>query len=167
MAATLRAELERQGLAVSHSAALELVARQLGLANWNVLAARIAVTEPPAVALEPPVPILRIYDLAVAMAFYRDWLGFRLDWEHRFGEDFPLYAQLSRGACRLHLSQHHGDASPGGAVFIPLRGIAAFHQELSAKPNPFMRPGLITVEWGIELAVTDPFSNRLRFCEHA
>ncbi len=38
------------------------------------------------------VPILRIFDVAKAMEFYIDFLGFSVDWEHRFGENFPLYA---------------------------------------------------------------------------
>lgn len=46
MARTLRQHLVERRIEVSHSDCLELVARQLGAANWNVLAARIeAVTE--------------------------------------------------------------------------------------------------------------------------
>jgi hypothetical protein len=28
-----------------------------------------------------------------------------------------------------------------------------------------MRPGVEKVGWGLEMTVTDPFGNRLRFCE--
>jgi hypothetical protein len=56
-----------------------------------------------------PVPLLRIFDEAQAMACYVDWLGFKQDWQHRFGPDFPLYAQISRGAAVLHLTGHWGD----------------------------------------------------------
>jgi catechol 2,3-dioxygenase-like lactoylglutathione lyase family enzyme len=38
------------------------------------------------------VPILRILDVAKAKEFYGDFLGFQIDWEHRFGPDLPLYA---------------------------------------------------------------------------
>ena len=35
------------------------------------------------------VPIFRIFDEQKAMEFYIDFLGFALDWEHRFEENFP------------------------------------------------------------------------------
>ena len=63
--------------------------------------------------------ILRIFDEAKAKDFYLGFLGFGLDWEHRFEPDMPLYAQISLGECVIHLSEHHGDASPGSAVRVP------------------------------------------------
>ena len=62
--------------------------------------------------LGPAIPILRIFDEAKAREFYAGFLGFTFDWEHRFEPGTPLYAQVSRGDCRLHLSEHHGDAHP-------------------------------------------------------
>ena len=62
-----------------------------------------------------PIPILRLFDEAAARAFYVDFLGFRVDWEHRFEADLPLYMQLTLGDCVLHLSGHHGDATPAPA----------------------------------------------------
>ena len=50
--------------------------------------------------LSAPTPILRSFDAAKAREFYVDFLGFKVDWEHRFGDNFPLYMQVSRG--RLH-----------------------------------------------------------------
>jgi len=41
MAKVLRLSLAERGLALTHAECLELVARQFGLPNWNVLAARI------------------------------------------------------------------------------------------------------------------------------
>src|SRR5687768_18025800 len=58
-------------------------------------------------------PILRIFDEAKAREFYVDFLGFKVDWEHRFEAGLPLYMQVSRDQCILHLSEHHGDCSPG------------------------------------------------------
>lgn len=55
-------------------------------------------------------PTLRIFDEARAREFYLGYLGFRIDWEHRFAPGMPLYLQVSRDDCVLHLSQHHGDA---------------------------------------------------------
>ena len=44
-------------------------------------------------------PILRIFDEAKAKEFYVDFLGFKVDWEHRFEEGLPLYMQISRDGC--------------------------------------------------------------------
>ncbi len=43
------------------------------------------------------IPILRSFDEGKLRAFYLDYLGFVIDWEHRFGPDMPLYLQVSRG----------------------------------------------------------------------
>lgn len=110
-------------------------------------------------------PILRIFDEALARGFYLDWLGFAADWEHRFDATAPLYMQIRRAGLVLHLSGHYGDATPGATVFIPTLGLAAFHAELCTRPNPHMRPGLEPLPWGTQMQVTDPFGNRLRFCE--
>ncbi len=168
MARTLKAELAKANLDITHSHALELVARQLGFDQWNILAARIAAKPDPSqaeIGLESPIPIFRIFDVDKAMEFYRDFLGFSVDFEHRFGENFPLYCQVSRGTCVLHLTEHAGDASPGAKAFTWMRGIKAFHAELTAKDYRYLKPGLENAPWGLEMTVTDPFSNRIAFCE--
>lgn len=58
-------------------------------------------------------PILRIFDETKAVEFYVDFLGFRIDWQHRFEANFPLYLQVSRGECVLHLSEHHATPHRG------------------------------------------------------
>jgi hypothetical protein len=50
-------------------------------------------------------PILRIFDEAKAREFYVDFLGFKIDWEHRFEPGTPLYMQVSKDECLLHLSE--------------------------------------------------------------
>ncbi|MGC4006656.1 MAG: glyoxalase superfamily protein [Pirellulales bacterium] len=66
-------------------------------------------------------PILRIFDEAKAREFYLGFLGFSIDWEHRFDERAPLYMQISLAGCVLHLSGHHGDCCPGSTVFLRSR----------------------------------------------
>lgn len=170
MAKSLREALAERKIELTHSQALELVAHQFGYDNWNVLAAKIAETQPQqkqpgAVSIQPAIPIFRIFSVDKAMEFYCDFLGFKLDWEHRFGENFPLYCQVSRSGMLMHLSEHAGDASPGAKVFVPMQGIRAFHAELIAKNYRYMKPGLEQAPWGLEVTVTDPFSNRIAFCE--
>ena len=60
--------------------------------------------------LSQPVPILRMLDEAKAREFYVDFLGFSIDFEHRFNDSAPLYLQLTRSGCTIHLSEHYGDA---------------------------------------------------------
>lgn len=173
MAKALREAVAARNVEISHSTALEIVARQFGYENWNILAAKIeadnvGTNEAQAVvSMQAAIPIFRIFSVEKAMEFYRGFLGFNVDWEHRFGDDFPLYAQVSRSGFRLHLSEHAGDASPGARAFIHMTGIKALHAELTARNYRYMKPGLEDQPWGRELVVTDPFSNRITFCEQA
>ncbi|MDB9527635.1 glyoxalase superfamily protein [Oscillatoria sp. CS-180] len=109
-------------------------------------------------------PILRIFDEVKAREFYVDFLGFAVDWEHRFGPNMPLYLQVSRGDCRLHLSEHHGDCSPGSAMRIETDELESFHAELLARDYQYARPGIEDTPWGSrDMSLSDPFGNRLTF----
>ena len=60
-----------------------------------------------------PVPEIPVRDIAAAAAYYRDHLGFSLDWG---GQDIGL-AGISRGRCRMFLAdqefrQGHGNVGP-------------------------------------------------------
>ncbi len=111
-------------------------------------------------------PVLRIFDEAKAKEFYLDFLEFRLTFEHRFEENFPLYMGISKGNWVLHLSEHHGDCSPGSAVRLEMKGLEAFQQHLLAKQYKYARPGYQQIEWGtLEMDILDPFGNRLTFYE--
>ena len=110
-------------------------------------------------------PILRIFDEAKAREFYVDFLGFSVDWEHRFGENFPLYMPVSRAGFVIHLSGHHGDATPGSNVFVNAVNLEVYQRELAAKNYTFMKPCVEKLPWGLQMEVTDPFGNRIRFCE--
>lgn len=117
-------------------------------------------------AFGPAVPILRIFDDVEARAFYLDYLGFSVEWEHRFEPDLPLYIRLSRGDCTLDLSQHYGDGTPGTSVWIPITDVASFNAELLQKNNPRSRPGIgHDAPGGPTMTVIDPFSNHLNFCQ--
>jgi len=118
-----------------------------------------------AASLRQAIPILRIFSVEKAKEFYLDFLGFKLDWEHRFGDNFPLYAQVSRSGLVLHLSEHHGDACPGSAILIMMQGIDDYHREVTAKDYRYYKPGE-DEPWGARvMKVTDPFGNRLLFSE--
>ncbi len=167
MAKAMRTALAETGLTITHARALEIVARQFGYDTWNILAARIGDGDaaPAAIAFEQAIPIVRIFDVAKAHEFYLGFLGFAVDWEHRFGPNMPLYTQVSRAGLRLHLSEHAGDATPGSNMVVNLRGLRVFQAELIARNYRYMRPGIEEAEWGLEMTVIDPFNNRIRFIE--
>ncbi|MFK0291197.1 glyoxalase superfamily protein [Streptomyces sp. NPDC090442] len=118
-----------------------------------------------AVVVRRTVPVFRIFDVAKAHEFYVDYLGCTVDWEHRFEPGMPLYTQVSRDGLVLHLSEHHGDATPGSTVYVELTGVRALHAELATKGYPYLRPGLEEDEFGTCLTLTDPFGNRIRLNE--
>jgi uncharacterized glyoxalase superfamily protein PhnB len=112
------------------------------------------------------VPILRIFNVEKAREFYVDYLGFEVDWEHRFDDNSPLYLQVSLGALVIHLSEHHGDACPGSAVRIEITGVRAFHERLAAKNYRYLNPGIEQTPWdSVSVTLLDPFGNRLVFDE--
>jgi catechol 2,3-dioxygenase-like lactoylglutathione lyase family enzyme len=116
--------------------------------------------------LDPAIPILRIFSVDKAREFYVDFLGFGVDWEHRFAPDLPLYMSVSRSGLVLHLSEHHGDATPGATVFVWMQGIHEYQRELIGKRYGYARPGVEDAPWNAYvMEIADPFGNRLRFSE--
>jgi uncharacterized glyoxalase superfamily protein PhnB len=115
------------------------------------------------------IPILRSFDETKAREFYVDFMGFTVDWEHRFADNAPLYMQVSREGIVIHLSEHHGDCSPGGAVRIEMADVDAFSKTLREKGYKYANPGCGQLTpWGTkEVTLSDPFKNRLIFWQAA
>ncbi len=113
------------------------------------------------------IPLLRIFDISKAREFYVDWLGFTIDREHRFEENFPAYMQVSKDNILLHLTEHHGDCCPGGKVYIKFAGgLTACHSLLKEKEYRYMKPGLEKAPWNaLTMEMTNPFRNKLLFAE--
>jgi hypothetical protein len=162
MAKSLRTSLAGEKIDITHSRALEIVSEQFGLKDWNALSAKIGNGD---IRFSETAPIFRIFDEAKAKEFYAGFLGFQWEWEHRFGDNFPLYAQVSRAGLTLHLSGHHGDGSPGASIFVRMSGVTAYREELIKRDYTYMKPGIEDMPWGRVMAVIDPFGNTIRFCE--
>jgi catechol 2,3-dioxygenase-like lactoylglutathione lyase family enzyme len=112
------------------------------------------------------IPTLRIFDTAKAREFYIEFLGFKVDFEHRFEPDLPLFMQISLDDVILSLSEHHGDGSPGAKIVIEMTGLAAYNAGLLAKQYGYARPGLIDQPWGVTtMTIADPFYNHIVFSE--
>ena len=169
MAQVLRDNLKTKNITLSVAESLELVAKQFGFDNWNILAAKVTDTKTRPEASEgvkflATIPVIRMFDVDKAKEFYVDFLGFTIDWEGYIREGAPLYMQLSRDGLTLHLSEHHGDAAPGGTTLVRTTGLAKFHAELLGKDYKYNRPGLDIAPYGAKVMYTiDPFGNRLRF----
>ena len=72
--------------------------------------------------------------------------------------------QVRLGKTVLHLSEHHGDATPGSAVRIGCEDVDAFCAALNAKGYKYARPGVQEMPWGTrDSTIGDPFGNRLTF----
>src|SRR5215831_10764313 len=113
------------------------------------------------------IPIFRIFDVEKAKEFYVEYLGFKVDWEHRFEANSPLYMQVSLGDFVLHLSEHYGDGCHGSTVFVKVTGLEDYHKELTAKNYKYLRPGIEVAPWQAKCVnVIDPFGKRIRFNEY-
>ena len=115
--------------------------------------------------LGPPTPILRSFDEARTRAFYVDYLGFTVDFEHRFEPTMPLYLGLRLDQCVLHLSEHYGDASPGARIRSPVDDVQGYIRTLREKSFDNAHPGEPELmDWGAwEITIHDPSNNRLTF----
>src|SRR5205823_9741555 len=92
------------------------------------------------ITIQQTIPLLRIFDVAKAKEFYAGFLGFTIDWDHRFDDAAPVYMQVSRAGLVLHLTEHHGDCCPGSTVYVRMTGLDEFHREITAKGYGYLRP---------------------------
>lgn len=84
MAQALRDNLKSKNITLSVAESLELVAKQFGFDNWNILAAKVTGTgtRPKAsegVEFSAAIPVIRMFDVGKAKEFYVDFLGFTID----------------------------------------------------------------------------------------
>ncbi len=100
-------------------------------------------------------------------AFYVDYLGFTIKFEHRFADNMPLYIGLELGNLELHLSEHRGDGTPHSVAYLEMdSGLKEYHASLLARDSGFSPPRLKDSGFGTTcLDITDPFKNRLSFNE--
>lgn len=116
--------------------------------------------------VEKVIPVLRIFDYKKAIEFYIDWLGFKINWEHTFDDNTPVYLEIEKDGLIIHLSEHHGDGTPGTNVFVWCNGVEEFHKEIINKKYKYNKPGLEKTFYGaLSVKVIDPFHNQVIFNE--
>ena len=102
---------------------------------------------------EQVIPILHVANAAEAVAWYIR-LDFRQEWEHRFEPNFPAFVSIARGAVRIFLSEHKGDARPNTLVYLWVRDVSSIAKDFQVKVSE--QP------WAHEIELRDPDDNRLR-----
>jgi len=117
-----------------------------------------AITDP-AFAITGHATVLHVKDMATALAYYRDKLGFAVT----FGwEDPPRYVCLCLGEASLHLNSYTPPAAPV-VVCIFCNGIDALHDDLAARGAAITRE-MTTHPYGMrDFIVTDPDGHQLIF----
>ncbi len=165
MARRLRLALAQYGQDVSHSQALELVAKAYGLKDWNTLAAQPRPSrDSDGTSAASAIPVLRVFGRDPALAFYVDGLGFQLVDEQGHADlHEPVRLLVSLGAAVLQLTEHNDDASPGGAALIRVADVVALHDALERRGAVQALAGVEHSAAGPILVVVDPFRNRLVF----
>ena len=120
-------------------------------------------------AFKSSIPVLRMLDEAKARAFYLDYLGYKVDWEHRFtpeSPDSPLYMQISQGDSVLHLNGHADSDTPVAEVRVPVLGLDAYCEFLRAKSSDGDHPSVVDPRYegrNTDMNIYDPFGNYLVF----
>jgi catechol 2,3-dioxygenase-like lactoylglutathione lyase family enzyme len=105
-----------------------------------------------------PRPIFGVANLKTSVAYYRDVLGFKLDWD--WG-DPPDFASVTRSGLTLFVGV---TTDPGhGALWTFAGDVDALHAELRRRGARIKMPPT-NMPWGNrELHVLDPDGNLLRF----
>ena len=109
--------------------------------------------------LSCPRPILTVRNLAASTRYYREKLGFKLDWEYG---DPPDFASVSRGEGVFFMCQDC-QGHPGAWAMLFARDVDRLHDEFRKK-GAEIRMAPTDMPWGLrEMHVADPDGNILRF----
>ena len=108
------------------------------------------------------VPTLRVNDAVKSCTFYCDVLGFKKNWEHRFGPEYPLFVSVRRGPTTIFLTEHP-ECSSGALVYFYVKELHSLLAELKQN-GAVLELGPIDQPWGVrEIHLRDPDGNKLRF----
>ena len=122
--------------------------------------------------MKPAIPILFVRDVGAAAVFYRDRLGFDIDFLH--GSP-PFYGAVARGAARLHLRFVHQPNFGALAAHEPSLILATIEvDDVAVLFAEFIAAGAEIAQvptrqdWGgTDLHVRDPDGNIVSFVQFA
>ena len=117
------------------------------------------------IRLDKCVPNLRVASVARALAYYRDVLGFAVDWDDEgLGFDHTMYASLSRGDCQICLTEHESDGNVG-SVWCYVSDVRALYEEFAAT-GALIEQRPEAMPWGeVSMRLRDPDGNLICFNE--
>ena len=106
-----------------------------------------------------PRPIFNVRSLRASQSYYRDVLGFKVDWDYG---DPPTFGSVSRDHAILFMCE--GCQGSGGAwVWMFAADVDRLYREFRAKQARVRMPPT-DMPWGVrEMQVADPDGNVMRF----
>ncbi|MET9269993.1 glyoxalase superfamily protein [Kribbella sp. NPDC003557] len=168
---------DREALALKFplTEAQEIIALEAGCASWAELKATTEAApptgeqpEPQDTAVASAKPVLYVADVDAAATFYRDQLGFRIDFVHG---DPPFYGSVSRDGATLHLKFVDEPVfAPGAAereglimAFIDTPNVRELYAEYLTADAEIAQK-LTKQAWGgTDFIVRDPDGNAIAF----
>ena len=167
---------DRQALALAFPLreAQEIIALEAGYTSWAALKVSVATapsqTRPttPTPRLTRAVPVILVTDVARSAAFFRNTLGFSIDFLHGAP---PFYGSVSRGGACLHLKFVHEPVLSVGAqdregfitAVIEVENLKALYAELVAAGAMFDQKLKTQACGGRDFILRDPDGNSLCF----
>ena len=104
-------------------------------------------------------PILNVSSLEQSQHYYRDVLGFTVDWD--WGEP-PSFGSVSRDHVTIFMCEGC-QGTPGAWMMVFTPNVDALHEEFQAR-GAKIRMAPTNMPWGLrELHITDPDGNVIRF----
>ena len=167
---------DQQALAMAFPLALaqEIIAAEAGHPSWASLKGALddapppSRARPPELQLKAALPVLYVRDVTAAAAFWRDKLGFTIDFLH--GQP-AFYGAVSRDGACLHLKFVHEPVFGPGLVegeglimaYVPVDNAKALFAEYEARGVAFSQRPTIQAWGGVDFHVLDPDGNRIAF----
>jgi catechol 2,3-dioxygenase-like lactoylglutathione lyase family enzyme len=109
--------------------------------------------------LSPAIPIFSVGSLRKSQGYYRDVLGFKVDWEH--GEP-PDFSAVSRGHGVIFMCQNC-QGKPGAWIMLFTPDVDRLYRDFRDKDAIIKMPPT-NMPWNLrEMHVADPDGNVMRF----
>jgi catechol 2,3-dioxygenase-like lactoylglutathione lyase family enzyme len=169
---------DREALALAFPLheAQEVVALEAGYDSWAALRTAADHDQPtsaptiPSLRLARAIPVVFVADVDASAAFYRDSLGFSIDFLH--GEP-PFYGSVSRDGACVHLKFVHEPVLTIGPddrdafinVFVEVDNVKALFAEYLSAGVTFAQRLQKEAWGGRDFIVLDPDGNMLSFVE--
>lgn len=155
--------------------AQEIIALEAGCASWAELKANTEAPPPAGDqsqthdrAVASAKPVLYVADVDASATFYRDRLGFRIDFVHG---NPPFYGSVSRDGATLHLKLVHEPVFAAGAAereglimaYVDTPNVRELYTEYLAADTEIVQK-LTKQAWGgTDFIVRDPDGNAIAF----